>query len=72
MTERDERVWERGWDGHADAQRARLARLPLAEKIAWLEEAQVVLGHLTQPTGETRAPGAGRRHTEPPARSEDR
>ena len=42
MSERDERdmqAWESGWDGHALAQRRRLARLPLAEKLQWLEEA---------------------------------
>ncbi|HBL16939.1 MAG TPA: hypothetical protein DD417_09395 [Elusimicrobia bacterium] len=32
--------WERGWEGHERAQRARLARLTLAEKLAWLEQAQ--------------------------------
>ncbi len=34
-----EREWERGWDGHEQAQRRRLARLPLADKLRWLEEA---------------------------------
>ncbi|HBL18893.1 MAG TPA: hypothetical protein DD417_19565 [Elusimicrobia bacterium] len=38
--EGDETLWERGWDGHEIAQRRRLARLTLAEKLAWLEEAQ--------------------------------
>ena len=33
------RCWERGWDGHELAQMRRLARLPLSEKLAWLEEA---------------------------------
>ena len=37
---RDERVWEPGWDGHSLAQRRRLARLTLGEKLQWLEEAQ--------------------------------
>jgi hypothetical protein len=35
-----------GWRGHQCAQRRRLARLPLAEKLAWLEEAQRVVSHL--------------------------
>lgn len=39
---RDERRWERGWEEHALAQRRRLARLPLIEKLRWLEEAQQV------------------------------
>lgn len=46
MTERDHRdglEWERGWDGHARAQRKRLARLSLAERLAWLEEAHRLL-----------------------------
>ncbi len=34
-----EREWERGWDGHEHAQRRRLARLPFADKLRWLEEA---------------------------------
>lgn len=38
--------WERGWDGHERAQRERLAKLPLADKIAWLEEAHRVVLHL--------------------------
>lgn len=38
--------WEPGWQGHAQAQRARIARLPLVEKLRWLEEAQTVLAHL--------------------------
>jgi hypothetical protein len=36
----DERQWERGWDGHLAAQLRRVAKLPLAQKLEWLEEAQ--------------------------------
>ncbi|HEY3216547.1 MAG TPA: hypothetical protein VGK93_08640 [Candidatus Eisenbacteria bacterium] len=43
---RDERLWESGWDAHTVAQRRRLARLPLAEKLRWLEEAQKLVAHL--------------------------
>ena len=39
-------MWESGWEGHAEAQRARIARLPLREKLRWLEEAQHLLLHL--------------------------
>ncbi len=39
----DERIWEQGWDGHERAQRARLARLSLDEKLDWLEEAHRLL-----------------------------
>ncbi len=35
-----EHAWESGWDGHEHAQLVRMARLTLAEKLAWLEEAQ--------------------------------
>lgn len=31
---------EWGWESHEKAQRRRYARMPLAAKIAWLEEAQ--------------------------------
>jgi hypothetical protein len=48
MTDTDkEREWERGWDGHAAQQLARLARLPLAEKLRWLEEAGRLVRQLT-------------------------
>ena len=40
--------WERGWDGHSEAQLRRLAKLPLWEKIAWLEQAQRVANHLAR------------------------
>ena len=32
--------WDAGWDGHSREQRRRIAKLPLWERIAWLEEAQ--------------------------------
>jgi hypothetical protein len=31
--------WEHGWDEHERFQLQRMARLPLSEKLAWLEEA---------------------------------
>ena len=43
---RDERMWERGWEGHELAQRRRMARLTLAEKLEWLESAQRLVFHL--------------------------
>jgi hypothetical protein len=42
-----EQTWERGWDGHAEAQLRRLAQLPLTSKLAWLEQAQQMAQHLT-------------------------
>ena len=38
--------WRSGWEASRDAQRRRRARLPLAEKLAWLEEAQRLVDHL--------------------------
>jgi hypothetical protein len=35
-----------GWEAHRIAQRRRLARFPLAEKLAWLEDAQRVVDYL--------------------------
>jgi hypothetical protein len=43
---RDERIWERGWDGHRDAQARRMAALSLAEKLDWLEEAHALVMNL--------------------------
>jgi hypothetical protein len=48
MTEqRDEGQWPRGFDGHEEAQRRRLARMPFTEKLRWLEEADRLVRHLT-------------------------
>lgn len=43
---REGQGWESGWAGHAEAQRRRLARLPLPEKLRWLEEAQRIIRSL--------------------------
>jgi hypothetical protein len=37
-----------GWDAHERAQRQRLAKVPLAEKITWLEEAHRMVLTLAQ------------------------
>ena len=42
----EERVWEAGWEGHELAQRRRLAKLTLAEKLDWLEEAHRLVKRL--------------------------
>jgi hypothetical protein len=39
-------LWERGWDEHERLQLQRLAKLPLSEKLAWLEEAQRIVERL--------------------------
>jgi len=41
-----QRVWEQGWENHNRLQLERLARLPLSEKLAWLEEAQRLVRHM--------------------------
>lgn len=39
----EEAGWDRGFDGHAEAQRRRIAALPLWLRIEWLEETQRLL-----------------------------
>jgi hypothetical protein len=34
-----QRVWERGWDEHERLQLLRMAKLSLAQKLEWLEQA---------------------------------
>lgn len=46
MPEPDDRRWTRGWDDHQQAQLQRLARLSLADKLAWLEQADAIVRHL--------------------------
>ena len=60
MSSEQDRVWESGWDGHQRAQLQRLAALPLAEKLRWLEEAHTLVGHLKE-EGEKRKKEMGRR-----------
>ncbi len=38
--------WDRGWREHKVRQMLRLARLPLAEKLSWLEGAQTLVDAL--------------------------
>jgi hypothetical protein len=45
---RDEKLWERGWEGHHRAQAKRLAHLPLTEKLRWLEETHALVRHLRE------------------------
>lgn len=54
MTDATEQAWEQGWEGHARSQRARLAALPLEDKIAWLEDAHAVIRHLRAQAGTER------------------
>ena len=55
----DERVWEKGWGGHEQHQRERLARLPLAEKLDWLETTHRLLEHLNPASDSKRTSGFG-------------
>lgn len=36
-------TWEKGWEGHEQAQLLRMAGLSFEEKIRWLEEAQELI-----------------------------
>lgn len=56
---RDERVWEQGWDGHADAQLRRLSLLTLAQKLDWLEEAHSRVRRLRAQPGVVRESATG-------------
>lgn len=42
----DEQIWESGYDGHEEAQKRRMANLPFAVKLAWLEEAHELVMYL--------------------------
>jgi hypothetical protein len=44
-----------GWEKHQEAQLKRLASLPLAEKLAWLEETQRLVEHLKAQRNRTRS-----------------
>ncbi|HKQ58442.1 MAG TPA: hypothetical protein VJY35_11295 [Candidatus Eisenbacteria bacterium] len=56
---REGHVWEAGWEGHAEAQRARIARLTLQEKLRWLEEAQAIIRHMHRRPATGTKRGAG-------------
>jgi hypothetical protein len=56
-----DRFWEAGWAGHESAQRGRLARLPLALKLEWLEETQRLIERIQA----TRRPAPGDRPKAP-------
>jgi hypothetical protein len=43
---REDRVWEHGWEEHSRLQLKRLAKIPLSEKLIWLEEAHRLILHM--------------------------
>jgi hypothetical protein len=43
--------WDAGWEGHARAQRRRIAALPLWMRIDWLEETQRMVTTLRRGQG---------------------
>lgn len=58
--------WEAGWDGHERQQLQRLRRLTLAEKLEWLEQAQILVQQLSDadrrsPADEHTSPDSARR-----------
>ena len=44
-------IWEESWEDHNRLQLRRLADLPLADKLVWLEEAQRLVLHLSREAG---------------------
>jgi len=58
-------LWDRGWSEHKTRQLVRFARLPLAEKLAWLESAQAFVNALptTRRSARIRPVAAGRDST---------
>jgi hypothetical protein len=57
-SEQEGAVWEQGWNGHETQQRERLSRLPLIEKLQWLEEAHHLVLHLSSAVSPATAPAA--------------
>lgn len=65
----DEQGWDQGWRGHDEAQARRLAALPFAEKLAWLEEAHARVLRMraaAQPVREGAPPDLDEPRTDPP------
>ena len=58
MVEVPEHCWEHGWQGHEVAQLRRMARLPLWEKIRWLEDAARLAEFLRNQANPPSAPPA--------------
>lgn len=54
----DDQAWDVGWEGHRQAQRRRLGRLPFPLKLRWLEEAQQIAEHLRKQRSERHDPNA--------------
>jgi hypothetical protein len=56
-SDREGTEWEQGWGGHESHQLERLSRMPLPEKLQWLEEAHHLILHLSgAPAPAPRAP----------------
>ena len=49
-SDHDRAGWEQGWGGHETEQLVRLSRLPLPDKLRWLEEAHHLVLHLSRAT----------------------
>jgi hypothetical protein len=54
--ERHDSSWEADWSDHAERQRERMARWPLADKLRWLEQAHRLAQRLSTPSTEDRTP----------------
>ena len=54
-----QRVWERGWDEHERLQLLRMAKLPLSQKLEWLEQAHRLVRLFESQRKSARIPSAG-------------
>jgi len=58
QTNTDEHAWESGWEDHERQQLRRLAKLSLAEKLVWLEEAHRLVRNLQKAGGRNDPPNS--------------
>jgi len=56
-----------GWEGHKNEQLRYMMKLPLSEKLAWLEDAQRVAQRLSQSQSTPRTGAPDRRESPPDA-----
>lgn len=49
-------AWEQGWGGHESQQLERLSKMPLPEKLQWLEDAHHLVLHLSGAVAAPRDP----------------
>jgi hypothetical protein len=55
----EQRVWERGWDEHERLQLVRMAKLSLAQKLEWLEQAHRLVRQFEAQRKSAQSPNPG-------------